>query len=307
MEKIALEEKKAKKLSRIISNEKNPFFNINADSQELYLFDFLLFYSNLKNKININNGNPDSIENLFGEINPIEDPIKFYPDINNSNLLNKDNSNSKATLEINQLNLMSLYEITLKFNELLNKKKNIFISYTVKDKHKNYEFQGLNLLSLHINPQSLNYKNIKNIIREISEVKINKEKLNFRSDEENMNLDIEGCNDAYDQVNLTYVNIKIKMRNLFNYLDLNSFEIFINDEDNEFDWFGVRRYKIKMEEGNTNVNNNELINEFDFNFSTYKKGSINVNRFNINIIPSLNTDKVITINNIPHSIIVDLN
>ncbi len=165
----------------------------------------------------------------------------------------------------------------------------------------------MNLLSLHINPQSLNYKNIKNIIREISEVKINKEKLNFRSDEENMNLDIEGCNDAYDQVNLTYVNIKIKMRNLFNYLDLNSFEIFINDEDNEFDWFGVRRYKIKMEEGNTNVNNNELINEFDFNFSTYKKGSINVNRFNINIIPSLNTDKVITINNIPHSIIVDLN
>lgn len=196
--------------------------------------------------------------------------------------------------ECNKLNLISLLEITLKFKELLNKKKNVLISYKITDKNNNYEFQGLNILSLTINPQSLNYKNIKDIIREISEVKIYSEKLMAN----------QNIIDEEETYNIKLVNVKIKMKNLFNFLELNSFEIYVNDEENEFDWLGIKKYKIKEDQINKDK---ELdCNEFDFNFYTNKKGPINVNRFNINIIPHLNPDKIITISNIPHPIIVDL-
>lgn len=116
-EQLAIEEKKAKKLSKIILNEKNSFEGIDVNSPELYLFDFLLFYSELKDKLDKNN-----IENLiFSE----RDELDKIIDGNIDNLkLDKTKSNyltNKA--ECNKLNLKNLIEITLKFKELLNKKK----------------------------------------------------------------------------------------------------------------------------------------------------------------------------------------
>lgn len=205
---------------------------------------------------------------------------------------------------------MSLFEIALKFKELLNKKKNIFISYSVTDKTNSYEFQGLNLLSLTINPQNLNYKKIKNIIKEISQVQVSTEKILIYKNQNEIDGHVE--NVAADS-DFTFVNVKIKMKNLFQHLELSSYEVFVNDEDNEFDWLGIKKYKVKDDGNNNDIiikdknsDNKDFVNEFDFNFSTNKKGNININRFNINIIPNINPDKVITISYIPHPIIVDL-
>jgi hypothetical protein len=292
-EQLALEEKKAKKQSRIITNEKNPFNNIDINSKELNFFEFLLFYSDLRNKKVHNNQN--SFENIFGESTQNLDK-NYDKDLINENNLNSATQKSEA----NKLNLMSLFEIALKFKELLNKKKNVFISYSVTDKTNNYEFQGLNILSVSINPQSLNYKKIKNIIKEISEVEVSTEKLYFSNENQ-----IDGLFENERNGN-TFVNVKIKMRNLFQHLELSSYEVLVNDEDNEFDWLGVKKYKIKEDANNNNSNEKDFVNEFDFNFITNKKGTININRFNINIIPNLNPEKVITISYIPHPIIVNL-
>jgi len=322
-EQLAIEEKKSKKQSKIIANEKNPFDIIDINASELYLFDFLLFYSELQSRKNENSQN--AFESIFGNeaCGSSATKAELEAESLSNTTTNNNNSNSAAVrkTEENKLNLVSYFEIALKFKELLNKKKNVFISYSVTDKLNNCEFKGLNLLSLTINPQNLNYKKIKTIIKEISEVQVSTEKV-FNNEEHNQ---IDGFghleNKAAANSYFTYVNVKIKMKNLFQHLELSSFEVFVNDEDNEFDWFGIKKYQIKEDSNSNyvindktrnNINNSDysnekiFVNEFDFNFSTNKKGSININRFNVNIIPNLNPDKVITISYIPHPIIVEL-
>lgn len=296
-----MDEKKAKKLSRIIANEKNIFDSIDINTKELYLFEFLLFYSELLDKDKENSQN--SLDNLLGSpANNSEKKSFTNAEILDGNLFNGDNLNSaKHRKEANKLNLISLFEIALKFKELINKKKNVFISYSVTDKSNNYEFQGLNIISLSINPQSLNYKKIKNIIKEISEVQVLTDKLNSGND------DFLDGHSEKELNDITYVNVKIKMKNLFEHLELSSYEVYVNDEDNEFDWLGIKKYKIKEDaNSNSNLNEKDFVNEFDFNFITNKRGTLNINRFNINIIPNLNPDKIITISYIPNPIIVNL-
>lgn len=302
-ELLAIEEKKAKKLSRIILTEKNLFENIDINTQDLYIFDFLLFYC----EENIINGNKICpIENLFAN--------------DNVNLINNEKSlTSTIRQEFNKINLVSLLEISLKFKELLNKKKNVFISYSITDKNSSVRFQGLNILGLNIAPSNLNYKNIKNIIREITEVEITNEKIYSEVDDSieelNKKMDITSffaneesllVKNKNENSYTSLVTIKMKMKNLFDHLEINSYEIFISDDDNEFDWFGVKKYKLKDEGNKDKDKKNEFIHEFDFNFSTGKKGLINVNRININIVPISSADKVITINSIPRPIVIDL-
>lgn len=297
-----IENQKSKKLSRIITNEKNPFDNITLNSKELYLYDFLLYYSDINPQENLNN----PIENLFYDEKDNNLNINSYDPavcIKYENLTQKK--------EANKLNLFSLYEISLKFTELLNKKKNIFISYSITDKTNLYSFKSLNIIGLNVTPNPLSYKHYKNIIKEISEVSVNTEKLSIDEEikESNScelinNQDTKSffSNNNLNENNENYtslVTIKLRMKSLFDYIEINSYEVYITDEDNELNWFGVKKYKIKED----NVNK---FHEFYFQFSTDKKGKINVNRININIIPAVNTDKVVNINNIPHPIIIEL-
>jgi hypothetical protein len=313
MEELSIENKNSKKLSKIISNEKNIFKDIDINSLNLYEFEFLLFFSDLKNQKN--KQNPEN--NI---LNFLENSQEDF----NSNANTSFNSVSalaeKEKINSKKLDLLSLFEISLKFKELLNKKKNLILSYSIKDKLTNETLQNLNFLNLTLNTNPLNYKNLKDIIKDISTVEIFIEKIN-NTNNNNNNSDPFGF--ALDNLSNNYtsfVSIRIKMKDLFSHLDINSFEIYVQDDDCEFDWLGTKRYKVKNENSfivdgrinnsnKKNINNNnipEKIRIFEFNFSSEKKGLLNMNKINININPVSISDKNIIINNIPNLLIIEL-
>jgi hypothetical protein len=99
--------------------------------------------------------------------------------------------------------------------------------------------------------------------------------------------------------NQTLVSIKLTCENLFEVLpDLINYEIFISDDDYEFNWIGLKSHKISV------VNLNPL--ELTFKFITDKKGLIDLNKINISLLFK-NTDKNILLNNFPKPIFIDIN
>ena len=91
----------------------------------------------------------------------------------------------------------------------------------------------MNLLSLTINQQNLYYKKIKIIIKEISELHVSTEKV-FNNRNKN---EIDGRAENEANSYFTLVNVRIKMNNLFQHLELCSNEVFVNDKDNNLtDW-----------------------------------------------------------------------
>ena len=96
---------------------------------------------------------------------------------------------------------------------------------------------------------------------------------------------------------------------MFKHLEINSFDIYVQDDDCEFDWLGTRKYKVKNENGficeSADISAEKEF-EFEFNFSTEKKGTLNMNKINLMINPVSISDKNIVINNVPHMLMIDL-
>jgi hypothetical protein len=95
------------------------------------------------------------------------------------------------------------------------------------------------------------------------------------------------------------VTIKLSSENLFELLpDLINYEVYINDEDFEFNWLGLKSHKIVLSQKATPV-------DLTFRFITERKGPLDVNKISIALLFKTN-DKPIIINNFPAPIFIDI-
>jgi hypothetical protein len=153
-------------------------------------------------------------------------------------------------------------------------KDNILINWTANVGNKT--LNGLTIYNSQIKPVSTSMRYVKNVLKnscttEISQKNVGPNKL---------------------------VIIKLKLENLFEILGegISYYEVFVNDEECEFNWLGLKSYKV-TDERDINI---------IFSFLTERSGQIDINKLCMNIYSKNATEKPISITSIPYPMIIEL-
>ncbi len=103
---------------------------------------------------------------------------------------------------------------------------------------------------------------------------------------------------------LITLDLNLNKKNIEEISEVASYELFVQDEENEYTWMGLSRFKIL----NSVVSNEDSNLRLRFNFMTNKRGNrfIEVNKFNILINPKNHIEKSFTISNITNAIVIEL-
>lgn len=170
--------------------------------------------------------------------------------------------------------------IFLKLNQLLNKDF-ILITWTCQSSDEDPNtINGLTLYNCKLKNPILNSKSILKILKNSIDLEIKKTKLELKEE--------------------YLINIKYKIKNIFDSLDLSTFEIKIEDEEQEFKFIGLKKFKIFE---------NKQEKEFVFDFNVILSSNMNlsdINKFVISLFLK-GQDKPLILNNMPGPIIIDLN
>jgi hypothetical protein len=94
------------------------------------------------------------------------------------------------------------------------------------------------------------------------------------------------------------VKITLELGNLFETIEISGYEIYISDEDMDFQWLGLKKFK-KMA-------NEPTQDKIFFSFISNKTGMVEVNKICINIFTKNVNEKPIHLNCIPAPLIIEL-
>jgi hypothetical protein len=107
-----------------------------------------------------------------------------------------------------------------------------------------------------------------------------------------INIEIKSFNSNY------LVTLQLSCENLFELLpDLVNYEIYISDEEFEFDWLGLKSQKINSQ--------TQQPLDLTFRLITDRKGQLEVSKISI-ILLFKNNEKPVVLNNFPAPIFIDL-
>jgi hypothetical protein len=166
--------------------------------------------------------------------------------------------------------------------------------------------RGLTMYNCKIKIPAFNSKLVKAIIKNSIQVKTKVVPLKNNNDSNVIDENTNDNNIVLEHNNINHINednylvsFNFKIQNFLEMLEAVAFEIFINDEDHEYDWVGLKRYKIA-----DNIKQSEFL--INFNMITDKRKKCDVNRFSITLFHKGIGEKPLTINNVPYPIILDI-
>jgi len=101
------------------------------------------------------------------------------------------------------------------------------------------------------------------------------------------------------------INIKLTInKNALNEINtVKSFDIFIDDVNEEFYWIGLKKYSIFVEKNNSNKEQNDFI-DLNFNCFTQKKGNFDVNKIAIRIYSNISNKQPLILNKFKSPLII---
>lgn len=172
------------------------------------------------------------------------------------------------------------------FNKVLNSDK-IFFNWTAKNKDDKL-INGVNIYESKLKSPSINKTFLKSVFKNSFEIKSSVQKLGSDS-------------------TLITLFLKLNVKNIEEISEVGSYEIFVSDDDNEYTWMGLNRFKVQNTSNNsTGTENDVKFIESKFNLITGKKGIIEVNKFSLLIYPKNQLEKSFTISNITNTLILDI-
>jgi hypothetical protein len=172
------------------------------------------------------------------------------------------------------------YHIVNKFNHLLSKDHLIF-NWSAEGKDGNI-ITGVTFHECKLKIPSINKIFLKTIFKNSSEIKITQHKMSD-SEETLVIVDINFNRKGYQEIS-----------------DISWYEIYISDEENDFMWMGLKKFKV------TNQPTGPAVLKLQFSFMTNKSGTCEINKINITLYPKGQNEKPIVISGIPYPIIIDV-
>lgn len=169
------------------------------------------------------------------------------------------------------------------FNKILNSDK-IFFNWTAKNKDDKL-INGVNIYESKLKTPSINKTFLKSVFKNSFEIKSSVQKI------------------GSDNTLITLF-LKLNIKNIEEISEVGSYEIFISDDENEYTWMGLNRFKVQNSSNNSE--NDLKFIESKFNLLTGKKGIIEVNKFSLLINPKNQLEKSFTISNITNTLILDI-
>jgi hypothetical protein len=196
--------------------------------------------------------------------------------MNNYNFLDDDNK----TLLTNQSHVRK------SFDKLAEKNQILFTWTAMVNKFGDYlhgtRIWGVTLYEVKTKISSINKTFLKTIFKNSTEIKIEQHNIGEET--------------------LVIIELNYNKKGFNEVSDISWYEIFISDEENDFNWIGLKRYKVANSQASTSTDSNTL-NLF-FSFLTNKKGMIEVNKINLTIHPKGQNEKPINISGVPISLII---
>jgi hypothetical protein len=233
---------------------------------------------------------------------------KSNPDADSNSMSNSVNTSINSTKNNKYQNFEFLSEenistsnhqhIKTKLNQILSKDK-IFFNWSAINTTNNQTINGLTIYETVLNIPSINKNFLKTVLKNSIKVEIDIQRGGMEIVDSNSN-----------EQSLVFITFKLNKKGLLEIPDISTYEFYIQDEENDFSWVGLNRFKIKnknTEEINFNdeLDENNIVN-MKFGFITNKKGTVEVNKIFVIMHPKNHTDKAFTLNNVPHSIMIDI-
>jgi hypothetical protein len=168
------------------------------------------------------------------------------------------------------------------FNKILNNDK-LFFNWTAKNKEECL-INGVHIYECKLKSPSINKTFLKSVFKNSFDIKSSVKKIGSEN-------------------SLITLNINLNKKNIEEISEVASYEIFISDEENEYTWMGLNRFKVL---NTSSIEKDSKILQLKFNLLTSKKGIIEVNKFSLLINPKNQIEKSFTISNITNAIILDI-
>ncbi len=111
-------------------------------------------------------------------------------------------------------------------------------------------------------------------------------------------------NYAEMEQNMVIVNLILDKKGLAEISDISAYEIYVNDEEFDYNWIGCTRYKI-LNKKSENIFD-EMKECLNFCFLTNKKGIIEMNKICVSIIPKNLNEKPFVLSNVLRSKTIEL-
>ena len=102
---------------------------------------------------------------------------------------------------------------------------------------------------------------------------------------------------------LIHIKLTINKNALNEINTVKSFDIFIDDVNEEFYWIGLKKYSIFVEKNNSNKEQNDFI-DLNFNCFTQKKGNFDVNKIAIRIYSNISNKQPLILNKFKSPLII---
>jgi len=177
------------------------------------------------------------------------------------------------------------HSIIEKFDNLLSKDKLLFHFTGIDNSDEDRVVNGLLIYENTINIPQISKNFLKTIFVNSIEVIIS---LN--------------SNNTADNQRMICIDIKLDKKGLSEISDVKAYEVYVNDEDYEFNWIGATRYKII----NSKSEAEELKENLNFCFLTSKREAFEMSKICVGIIPKNSNDKPYVLSNVLRSIDIDV-
>jgi hypothetical protein len=211
-------------------------------------------------------------KNKIRELNLLKSEIfqdfKFLPEL-------ASNSNSSFTIE--------------KFNNLLQKDKILF-HFSVRENSNENSDRLINGLFIYDNILKIPQIN-KNFLKTIF---VNSIEVNYS----------QVMNYLEKGQNMVIINIILNKKGLAEISDISAYEIYVNDEEFEYNWIGCTRYKILNSKSENPCD--ETTESLSFCLLSYNKLSVEMNKICVSIIPKNPNEKSFVLSNVLRSKTIEL-
>jgi len=104
--------------------------------------------------------------------------------------------------------------------------------------------------------------------------------------------------------NMVIINIILNKKGLAEISDISAYEIYVNDEEFEYNWIGCNRYKILNSKSESR--SDKMMESFSFCFLSYNRLSIEMNKICVSIIPKNQNEKSFVLSNVLRSKTIEL-